>query len=356
MDNLTHSLVGALIGQMGLKRKTGLAMPTLIIAANMPDIDAVAVLLGGHQHLAIRRGITHGPIAMVVLPLLLWGIMLWFDRWQKKRGKRPEKRLPVHKGWLLALAYIGCLSHPLFDWFNSYGVRLLEPFSSRWYYGDTLFIIDVWIWAALIAGIWVSLRRERRRDNNWKRPAISTGILLVCYSALNLGISSHFESKLINEQRLSKETSIIAGPVPIAFWKREMLWESKAGYMAPQILRTEYSLLDDAKFSEVDELPSESADPAIIAASAVMDQPIVELEDKLRRRSPDLDAFLFWSRMPYARYEPTDRSCQKDCGTFAVFRDARFSSPLVADRFTVKVKVIGTEGYRDHWYAGKEKQ
>jgi inner membrane protein len=58
MDNLTHSLVGALLGQAGLKRKTGLAMPTLIIAANIPDIDAIAVLLGGDEHLALRRGIT----------------------------------------------------------------------------------------------------------------------------------------------------------------------------------------------------------------------------------------------------------------------------------------------------------
>mgnify|MGYP000430317752 CR=1 FL=1 len=89
---------------------------------------------------------------MLLLPLILWGIMLWFDRWQTQREKRPEKRLPVHKGWLLVLAYIGCLSHPLFDWFNSYGIRLLEPFSSQWFYGDTLFIIDIWLWAALIAG------------------------------------------------------------------------------------------------------------------------------------------------------------------------------------------------------------
>ena len=159
MDNLTHSLVGALLGQMGLKRKTCLAMPTLIIAANIPDIDAITTLLGGQQHLALRRGLTHGPIAMLVLPLLLWGTMLAFDRWQTKQGKRPEKRLPVHKGWLLALAYIGCFSHPLFDWFNSYGIRLLEPFSSQWFYGDTLFIIDIWLWASLIAGVWVSRRR-----------------------------------------------------------------------------------------------------------------------------------------------------------------------------------------------------
>ena len=40
MDNLTHSLVGALIGQAGLKRKTGLAMPPLILGANLPE-DAV---------------------------------------------------------------------------------------------------------------------------------------------------------------------------------------------------------------------------------------------------------------------------------------------------------------------------
>ncbi len=57
MDNLTHSLVGALFGQMGLKRKTGLAMPTLIIAANIPDIDAVAVLL--------RRASAFGSAARV---------------------------------------------------------------------------------------------------------------------------------------------------------------------------------------------------------------------------------------------------------------------------------------------------
>ncbi|MCX7267051.1 MAG: metal-dependent hydrolase, partial [Sphingomonadales bacterium] len=93
MDNLTHSLVGALLGQMGLKRKTGLAMPTLIIAANIPDIDAITTLLGGQQHLALRRGLTHGPIAMSVLPLLLWGAMLAFDSWQTKQGKLPEKRL-----------------------------------------------------------------------------------------------------------------------------------------------------------------------------------------------------------------------------------------------------------------------
>ena len=42
MDNLTHSLAGALLGQMGLKKLTGRAMPALIIGANIPDLDAFA--------------------------------------------------------------------------------------------------------------------------------------------------------------------------------------------------------------------------------------------------------------------------------------------------------------------------
>ena len=46
MDNFTHSLAGWALGQAGLKRCSGLAVPTLIIAANLPDIDAVAALMG----------------------------------------------------------------------------------------------------------------------------------------------------------------------------------------------------------------------------------------------------------------------------------------------------------------------
>ena len=81
MDNLTHSLVGALIGQAGLKRKTGLAMPALIIGANLPDVDAACFFwLDGVEHLGFRRGITHGPPAMLLLPLILAGPLFRFDR------------------------------------------------------------------------------------------------------------------------------------------------------------------------------------------------------------------------------------------------------------------------------------
>jgi inner membrane protein len=346
MDNLTHSLVGALLGQMGLKRKTGLAMPTLIIAANIPDIDAVAVLLGGHQHLAIRRGITHGPIAMVVLPLILWGAMLWFDAWQAKRGKRPEKRLSVHKGWLLALAFIGCLSHPLFDWFNSYGIRLLEPFSSQWFYGDTLFIIDVWIWAALVMGVWLSVRCERQGKGAWQRPAWVSLAAVSAYIFANGFITGKAEAQaryqlgepVIANSKIPKaatdseprhhnpELLVVANPVPLAFWRREMLWRDGTNKG-----EAEFSLFGPTPEYSPKPLCFDPPCPRLPKPQTGFQLPGVKNALAEASADPDVAAFLFWSRMPVIRKGKTE----------LILGDQRFGNPMVSDRFTVSVPLNG---------------
>ncbi len=320
MDNLTHSLAGAVLGQMGLKKKTGLGMATLIIAANIPDIDAVTTLLGGVQHLAIRRGITHGPIAMLLLPLLLTGIMIRFDRWQTMRGKRPAGRLPIHKGWLLALAYIGCLSHPALDWLNSYGIRLLEPFSSQWFYGDSIFIIDIWIWAALIAGLWVSRRREKRGSGNWQRPAWISFATVCAYIFANGLITgkAEAETKSLLDNRaseavllsstLSSPEMVVANPVPIQFWKREILWRNTTAYGSG-----EYNLFNSVSLNKEQKIPGNSR----------------LLEHEIARTSDDAAAFLFWSRMPIIEAD----------GVGVRVRDQRFMDPLLGDRFSVRADV-----------------
>jgi inner membrane protein len=313
MDNLTHSLAGAVLGQMGLKRKTGLAMPTLIIAANLPDIDALAVLLGGHQHLALRRGITHGPIAMLVLPLLLWGIMLWYDRWQTRRGTRPDARLAVHKGWLLALALIGTVSHPALDWLNNYGVRLLEPFSGRWFYGDTIFIIDLWIWIALAASVWASLRRERRGYGDWRRPAW-IGFAAICAyifaNGLITGRAERMTAAAVAARHGTAPALVVANPVPLLFWQREMQWRDATRYGQGMFV------LPDAVSLAGSPRPHGMDDPRI--AEAV-------------RAYPDGRAFLIWSRMPVAgaRGEGAAR--------MLVVKDQRFGDPRVRDRFTASI-------------------
>ena len=70
---------------------------------------------------------------------------------------------PIRPVQLLLLSYIGVILHVLMDLLNNYGVRLLMPFSQRWFYGDVLFIIDPWLWIDLGAGVWLA----RRRAPNW---------------------------------------------------------------------------------------------------------------------------------------------------------------------------------------------
>lgn len=324
MDNLTHSLAGAVLGQLGLKKKTGLGMATLIIAANIPDIDAVATLLDGVQHLAIRRGITHGPIAMVVLPLLLTGIMILFDGWQTKRGKRPADRLPIHKGWLLALAYIGCLSHPALDWLNSYGVRLLEPFSSQWFYGDSIFIIDIWIWAALIAGVWISRRREKKGRDDWQRPAWVSFAAICAYIFANGLITGKAEedTALAVEQRTGERPEqVVANPMPVTFWRRDMIWEM-AGENGKEYGETRFDLFDGEAFYWKGELVQNNASPRMI--------------EEAKETDANARAFLFWARMPVLEQ---DKGTEHFSGVGLNISDMRFRDPMVQSRFSVQTIV-----------------
>lgn len=315
MDNLTHSLVGAILGQMGLKKKTGLAMPTLIIAANLPDIDATCAIYG-IESLSMRRGITHGPIALLVLPILLWALMLAFDRWQERRGKRPPDRLPVHKGWLLALATIGCFSHPALDWLNNYGIRLLEPFSHRWFYGDSIFIIDLWIWIALAVSVWLSLRGERRGASNWRRPAWIGFTVVSAYIFVNgliTGAAEGMASRAL-EASGQKDALVVASPPPLAFWKRDIFWRTADRY-------------GTASFT-----PGVGGNVDLTGMPTGMDDPRLATWVKA---DPAARAFLFWSRMPVA---------QKD-GDQILLRDQRFMHPLAQDRFQIRLTAPDTASH-----------
>jgi len=157
MDPVAHTLFGAALAESGLKRTTRYATATLLISANLPDIDVIAHVAGSDASLYFRRGWSHGILALLVLPLLLAGLVWLWHRWREKHaGQSP----PFRPGVILALSYLGVASHLLLDWLNTYGVRLLMPFDGRWFYGDTLFIIDPWFW--LLAGVGVVLARSGR--------------------------------------------------------------------------------------------------------------------------------------------------------------------------------------------------
>lgn len=162
MDPICHTLVGAGLARSGLSRRTAFGTLTLLIGANLPDVDVLSHLDGPLGALQFRRGWTHGVLALAVWPLLLTGAVMLLDRVVRRftRASLPSALRPAQ---VLRLAAIAVLSHPILDTLNTYGVRWLMPFSGRWFYGDTLFIVDPWVWLALGAGVLLAGRSRGRR-------------------------------------------------------------------------------------------------------------------------------------------------------------------------------------------------
>jgi inner membrane protein len=187
MDPITHTLAGATMARAGLDRRTPLATATLLLGANAPDIDIVTGFLHEeHATLACRRGWTHGPLAMAALPFVVAGLVLAWDRWVRRR--RNPNATPVSPGAVMLVSALGVFSHPALDWLNTYGIRLLMPFSEHWFRGDTLFIIDPWLWLVLTAGLLIA-RRARPDATRVQWAARFSGATGMAYIAAMLTLS-----------------------------------------------------------------------------------------------------------------------------------------------------------------------
>ena len=284
MDNLTHSLAGWALGQAGLKTQSRKGLAALTLGANMPDID---VFFGNApwDPLAIHRGFTHGLVGgVLVLPPVLAGLLWLLDRWQLRRGLVFKSRLPMHFGWLVALAYIGAITHPFLDLLTTYSVQLFSPLSRAWYHADALFIIDLWIWLLLGTSIFISRRREKA-GKEWRRLPRAAIALVAAYIGANLLITDSADA-LVREARPQAQ-AIFASPPPFLSWRRDIVWREDHCYG-----RAAYDPFGKG----------------FVAASGCaptnMDDPLVR--DAIRRDA-GLRKFLKWSVMPQA--EVTRRKC-----------------------------------------------
>ena len=298
MDNLTHSLTGWALGQTGLKTKSRKGLAALILGANAPDID---VFFGwvSWEPLAMHRGVTHSLIGgIIVLPAILWGLLLLLDRWQISRGKSFKSGLPMRPGWLLALCYVGAITHPLLDLQTTYAVQLFSPLSGRWYHSDSLFIIDAWIWLLLVLSIASSQALEAAKRPNWGRPvqaALAIGFVYIC---LNLGLSERAIADV--RHRDPKAQAIFASPEPFFSWRRSMSWRRDG-------------VIHRAPWRVVSGLgPSRPPVPTN------MDDPIVRLAI---RQDAGLRQFLRWSILPVAQVT------RRGCKARVAVSDGRYSLP-----------------------------
>lgn len=303
MDNLCHSLAGAALGEAGLKQRTALGMSTLIIASNLPDID-VGVFATSTLAMSFRRGWTHGVLALVVLPIALAAAMTLWDQFAARRRGSPASSERLHVGWLLVLAYVGTWLHVFMDFLNSYGVRLLMPFSGRWFYGDALYIVDPWLYLALGAGVALARRRRSRNQPGAPRPARIGVAIAAVYMAMML-VSNTWARSAVS-QGLARagrpaDTRFMVTPVIANPFRREVIVDVGDRYEKGLVW-----------FS-----PTPHFRPAGYGVDVNRTVPAAELAAK----TPRFDAYLRWSRFPFFVIEPIAN------GARVYLNDYRYSGP-----------------------------
>jgi inner membrane protein len=327
LDNICHTLAGAALGAAGLRRRTPLATATLLVGANLPDVDGLAYVFGSSvEALAFRRGWTHGVLAMAVLPVALAGMMSAWDRLVRMR--RHPDAMPARFRALWLLASLSVLSHPLLDLLNTYGVRLLMPFSGRWFYGDALFIVDPWLWLLLALGIAWSRARERRgrsRPERAARVALWVAGLYV-FAMLGSGLAGRFVAARQARAEGLAVTRLMVGPVPWDPLTRMTLLEIGDSYRfgTLRLVGRPVLRLSGEEWQKGDTSPA--------ARTAAV--------------TPEGRNFLTWSRFPAFRVEAGSAS------TRVQLLDARYPGPR-GSWASITVEIPEASGRGLHAVAGR---
>jgi inner membrane protein len=309
MDNVCHTLVGAVLAEAGMKRRTALGTATLMIGANFPDIDAVAAF--SEHGLAWRRGVTHGLPAMVALPFVLAAAMMLWHRLRR----RPDDEHGLHPGQLLMLAAVSIATHPVLDWMNTYGMRWFMPMSDTWWFGDALFIVDPWILVALGAGVWLSRRRARRAGYDpvsLVRPARIALAAVVVYIVLMVGLTERARTLVRRDLALRgvEYTSLMVDPVPLRSFARRVVYEADGRYEV-----RDFSWSPPHASSLRYSIPLNSSNP-------------------LSRRAASAPAgaeFLRWSRLPFYVVDSASNPAVVHIG------DARYTRDAIGSWASVRV-------------------
>jgi inner membrane protein len=313
MDNLTHTLLGAALAEAGLRRRTPLATATLLIGANLPDVDGILYWVASPDSAyGFRRGWTHGVLAVAVWPFVLTAVMLAWDRWVRRR-RHPDAP-PALGGALLWLALLAVATHPLLDFLNTYGVRWLMPFSRHWFYGDVLFIVDPWVWLALGLGWWASRRRWARNAAGAARPA-RWGLAVAATYVLLMGVSGVAARAVARDALAARgyaQARVMAGPEPLTPFRRQIVADVGPGYV----------------LGTVDWLrrPRFAAEGSLIAKGDAAN------EVTAAERTPQGRAFVQWARFPFFLVErgPAGAMVRMVDARYTLDPDARFGALTVA--------------------------
>jgi len=155
MDNVTHTIIGTLVGEVAARvapsRKSTLPATTrrnlsvtlAAIGSNLPDSDLLYSFVGRKlNYLLHHRGHTHTILIALLLGAATLAIARW---WLRRRGLQASSQ---DYAALTAILLFTPLLHIAMDFTNNYGVHPFWPLDNRWFYGDSVFIVEPLFWAA----------------------------------------------------------------------------------------------------------------------------------------------------------------------------------------------------------------
>jgi inner membrane protein len=184
-------------------------------------------------------------------------------------------------GQLLLLSSIAILTHPILDTLNTYGMRWLMPFGGRWFYGDTLFIVDPWLWLVLGAGVMLSRFRRGRA-----RAALAISLGYVAAMALSTLAARHAARTEIAALTGQPVERLMVSPFPVNPFRRSIVVEQGEVYRTAEFRWLTARHVDPGSMRVFPR--GSDDDPAVRAAARTT----------LGRR------FLGWARYPAFQLEP----------------------------------------------------
>ena len=146
-----------------------------VVAANLPDADLVYTRitpapLGALLH---HRGHTHTIVGVAVLGAMMIAVCAL---------PKIRETVAPWRGRLWALIAIALASHLVLDSWNSYGIHPFWPLSTRWIYGDAVYILEPWLW--LFLGVAATLNTVSRAG----RGLLGAALVLLVAAGAWLGV------------------------------------------------------------------------------------------------------------------------------------------------------------------------
>ncbi len=207
MDSITHTVLGACLGQVLAGKKIGKkAMLWGAVANNIPDIDIItSTWMSQADGLMAHRGFTHSILfALIVSPMLAFLFTSWY-----------KKTTMTFIDWLLIFG-TGNFLHIIIDSFTCYGTGWFEPFSHYRVTFNLLFVADPFFTISLLisAIALMILKKNHPARNKWAK-----GALAICMAYLIMaGVDKYKIDKntraQLSEQKI-EATDYFTTPTPL---------------------------------------------------------------------------------------------------------------------------------------------